>query len=79
MKGVMESAVIGVRDTVLGKKLKLFVTLIPSAKISSKEVMRFCRERLPAYSIPKEVVIMDSLPKNSFGKIDKRTLASVLC
>lgn len=71
---IMETAAIGVPDAILGEKIKLFVTLIPGRKVNGEEIIRFCKERLPSYKVPSEVVILKSMPKNSYGKIDKEAL-----
>jgi fatty-acyl-CoA synthase len=36
--------------------------------------VRFCRERLAGFKVPKYVVVVDGLPKNASGKILKREL-----
>ena len=41
---------------------------------SEKEVVEFCRERLPHFMVPKTVVFKEALPKTSTGKIQKHVL-----
>lgn len=41
---------------------------------SEKEIIEFCRERLPHYMVPKTVVIVEELPKTSTGKVQKFVL-----
>ena len=71
---VMEAAVIGVADDILGERIKLFVTLMPGEKMTGEETIILCRKRLPSYKIPADVVMLKSMPKNSYGKIDKDKL-----
>jgi acyl-coenzyme A synthetase/AMP-(fatty) acid ligase len=73
LPGVIEAAVIGVADPVMGQKIKAFI-VFKDQKISEREILRFCRNNLEDYAVPKEIVIMDSLPKTSSGKIDKKSL-----
>lgn len=74
--GVMEAAAAGVDDEILGRKIKVFITLAPGRKVSLKEVIDFCKERLPGYKVPSAISVLDSMPRNSFGKIDKDLLRS---
>jgi long-chain acyl-CoA synthetase len=73
MSGVLESACIGVPHEATGEAVKLFaVKSDPS--ITEDDVRDFCRERLVAYKVPKQVVFIDELPKSSVGKILRREL-----
>lgn len=74
---LLEVAVIGVPDDVAGEALKAFVVPRDRRNISFDEQLRlFCRDHLPYQLIPKEFVKVESLPKNSAGKILKQTLKS---
>ncbi len=73
---VMEAAVVSVKDPLLGEKTRLFASSMPGKKIDKEDIMKFCKRRLPSYKVPREVVIVDSLPKNSLGKIDREALAA---
>jgi long-chain acyl-CoA synthetase len=72
---VLEAAVVGVPDGVLGEAVKAFV--VPSAEANDDleaELHAFCRKRLPQPFRPKQVVILPSLPKSDAGKIMKSVL-----
>ena len=71
---IAEAAALGIPDSILGEKIKLFVALIPGKKLDKKEIMARCKEQLPSYSIPSDIAVLKSIPKNSYGKIDKKTL-----
>ena len=73
MEGVLESACIGVPHETSGEAVKLFVVK-SDASITEDDVRSFCRERLVAYKVPKQVVFIDELPKSSVGKILRREL-----
>jgi long-chain acyl-CoA synthetase len=73
MAGVLESACIGVPHEVSGEAVKLFVVKSDDS-ITEDDVRNFCRERLVAYKVPKQVVFLDELPKSSVGKILRREL-----
>lgn len=71
---VKEAAVIGLADRLRGEYVKAFVVLKEGEECHSKELLRFMRERLAAYKLPRHIEFVESLPKNSTGKIMKRIL-----
>ena len=71
---VAEVAVIGVSDEHKGEVPKAYVTLKEGQKITASEVIRFCRDRIAPFKVPKYVEFRDSLPKNATGKILKTEL-----
>jgi long-chain acyl-CoA synthetase len=72
--GVHEAAVIGVPDEYRGESVKAFVSPMPGVTLEPDEVQSWARQRLAAYKYPREVVVMDELPKSATGKILRRSL-----
>ncbi len=72
---VREAAVIAIPDELVGNILKAVVVLDGSAPLSATDIQRHCAMRIPSYMIPEPVVFLDSLPKTSTGKVDRRKLA----
>jgi acyl-CoA synthetase (AMP-forming)/AMP-acid ligase II len=72
---VAEVAVIGVEDEEFGQRLKAFVVLVERGSLGEDELKAHVKENLARYKIPREVVFLDSLPRNATGKILKRELA----
>lgn len=72
--GIAEAAVIGVKDPVYGEDLKAFVTLKPGQTATPEEIKEFCATRLKRFFVPREVVIMQTMPKTLVGKILKKEL-----
>lgn len=77
---VLEVAVVGRPDDVLGELPVAFIVPYPDATITTEDVLAHCRERLTRTKVPDAVHIASSLPKNPVGKIDKpqirRTVAA---
>ncbi|MBD3315280.1 MAG: AMP-binding protein [Chitinivibrionales bacterium] len=78
MQGVLEAAVVGVPDEILGQAVKAFVAAVPGARVTAAEVLRFCRRNLETFMIPKQVEVVRRLPRTPHGKVDKKLLVSVL-
>ncbi len=72
--GVLEAAVVGRPDDVLGEVVVAFVSLRPDAGTTTEELAELCREKLARYKQPVAIELLDELPKNPVGKIDKPTL-----
>ncbi len=71
---VAEAAVIGKPDEKLGEEVLAIVALKPGASAEPDEIITFAKERLAAYKYPREVRIVDELPKGATGKILKKEL-----
>jgi long-chain acyl-CoA synthetase len=71
---VAEAAVIGKPDPKLGEEVLAFVALKPGASAEPEQIISFAKERLAAYKYPREVRIVDELPKGATGKILKKEL-----
>ncbi len=72
---VEEVAVIGVEDEKFGQRLKAFVVCRGKAKVSEKELQGHVKSNLAGYKVPREIVFLKELPRNSTGKVLKRELA----
>jgi len=71
---VRECAVIGVPDEYRGETVKAYVSLNEGASVTEKELVGFCKQQMAAYKYPRQVVIVEELPKTVTGKILRRTL-----
>ena len=71
---VREAAVIGVPDAYRGETVKAVVCLKPDAETSIDDLSNWCKTRLATYKFPREIEIVDELPKTTTGKILRRML-----
>ena len=71
---VREAAVIGIPDEYRGETVKAFVSLRPGAEATPAELIAFCKERMAAYKYPRQIDLVDELPKTVTGKILRREL-----
>ncbi|MFN7034901.1 MAG: class I adenylate-forming enzyme family protein [Bellilinea sp.] len=71
--GVHEVAVIGVADALLGQAIKAYI-VTNNSSLSETDVLRFCKNHLEDFMIPKYVEFVNELPKTSSGKIKKTEL-----
>ena len=76
---VNEAAVVARPDDFWGETPCAFVSLKPGSpdKPTAKEMMEYCRARMPHYMVPKTVVFKEELPKTSTGKIQKFKLRDI--
>jgi long-chain acyl-CoA synthetase len=75
---ILEAAVIGRPDDRLGEEVVAFIALKKGAAATPAEVIAFAKERLAAYKYPREVVVLDKLPKGGSGKVVKTELRATL-
>src|SRR5450432_1912503 len=74
MPGVIESAVIGVPHADFGEGVTAVVVCDRSAKIDESSVLKALDGRLAKFKMPKRVIVVDELPRNAMGKVQKNIL-----
>jgi 2-aminobenzoate-CoA ligase len=71
---VADVGVIGIPDEVRGQIAKAFVVLKPGQTISPEELLAFCKGKIATYKLPREIVIVNELPRTPTGKLLRRVL-----
>jgi len=74
LDGVLESAVIGVPHADFGEAVVAVVVLESGKVLEADEVIRSAKESLADFKVPKRVVWVDELPRNSMAKVQKNVL-----
>lgn len=72
---IQEAAVIGLPDEDFGERVTAVVALKEATPAATPdELMAYCKERLVGYKCPKQLFIIDRLPRNQMGKLQKNQL-----
>jgi malonyl-CoA/methylmalonyl-CoA synthetase len=74
--GVAEVAVVGVPDDTWGERVVACV--VPRGALEAEALRAFAKQKLASYKCPKEVRLVDALPRNAMGKVQKPALVASL-
>jgi long-chain acyl-CoA synthetase len=74
MEGVSEAAVAGIPHKEWGEAVKAWVELRPESNLSPEDIKAWAEENMTHYKRPYEVEIIDEVPKNLIGKVQRRVL-----
>lgn len=72
--GIREAVVFGVNDPLWGESIVAHVVLRSGASPREDELIDFCKQHLASFKKPKQVRIVEELPKNAYGKVLRREL-----
>jgi malonyl-CoA/methylmalonyl-CoA synthetase len=76
MPGVAESAVIGLPHADFGEAVAAVIARAPGQQVDAAQVIARLKERIAGYKVPKRVWVVDELPRNAMGKVQKNVLRS---
>jgi malonyl-CoA/methylmalonyl-CoA synthetase len=71
MESVFESSVVGIFDEIWGEKIVAAVVPLPDKKLNPDKVVSHCKLHLHPWKCPKQIVVIDKLPRNAMGKVLK--------
>jgi fatty-acyl-CoA synthase len=74
LENIMDAAVVGRKDDKWGEAIIAFITVEDEKQFNLEKVINHCKKFLGNYKIPKEIIVLEDLPKTHVGKIDKNAL-----
>jgi malonyl-CoA/methylmalonyl-CoA synthetase len=77
LSGVLESAVFGVPHPDFGEGVTAAVVAKPGAVLSEEAIIDSVKVRLACYKVPKRILLVDELPRNTMGKVQKNALRKI--
>ncbi|MFF3571986.1 class I adenylate-forming enzyme family protein [Nocardia jiangxiensis] len=75
---VLEAAVVGAPEPILGEVPVAHVVAMPGTPIEADALVEHCRRMLSRAKVPVEIILTEALPRNAVGKIDKRQLRALI-
>jgi bile acid-coenzyme A ligase len=69
--GILDSAVVGTADDLVGVRLAAFVVARPGARLEAGDILAFCAERLARHKVPVLVHLVDHVPRSDAGKLQR--------
>jgi malonyl-CoA/methylmalonyl-CoA synthetase len=74
LPGVAESAVVGVPHPDFGEAVIAIVVAKPGVTVDAQQIIAELKRRIASFKVPKQVFIVDALPRNAMGKVQKNAL-----
>ncbi len=71
---IAEAGVVGIPSPDIGEEVAAFITLKQGVRATVEEIEAHCKEHLAGYKYPRQITILESLPKGTTGKIIKSRL-----
>ena len=74
---VLECGCVGVEGKDSQEIVKVFIVLHDDQTLSEEEIITFCRDKLTAYKVPKQIELIKEIPKTNVGKVLRRELKEI--
>ncbi|CAF4584358.1 unnamed protein product, partial [Rotaria sp. Silwood2] len=78
---ILECSVVGIDDPTLGQKIVAIIVSKSSentTNLTIDAIRSFCKQHLPKYSLPDSLTILDHIPRNAMGKVNKKELVNLI-
>jgi long-chain acyl-CoA synthetase len=75
---VLDAAAVGIPDKLYGEEILCCVVLKPNRTVSAEELRRHCLKHLGKFKTPKEIKLVDYLPKGPSGKIQRLKISAMV-
>ncbi len=73
--GLVDAAVVGMPDKILGERICAYVVVKPGAKVILEEVVSFLKDKgASVLQLPERIEIIEEIPMTKVGKVDKKLL-----
>ena len=76
-EGVIESAVIGLPHDDLGEKVVAVIVRKKESKITEGELILSLKTEIAGFKVPKNIILIEELPRNAMGKVQKNILRDI--
>jgi malonyl-CoA/methylmalonyl-CoA synthetase len=74
LPGVLESAVVGIPDRDFGESVAAVVVPQPKARLVAADLIAEMKTRIAGFKVPRRLLVVDELPRNPMGKVQKNLL-----
>jgi malonyl-CoA/methylmalonyl-CoA synthetase len=72
--GIIDAAVVGLPHRDLGEAVTAVVIVRPGHSLDEASIQAYLKEHLAPYKVPKRVLLVEELPRNTMGKVQKNAL-----
>ena len=69
---------VGLEDVTWGQVVAAIVVTKQNASIDLNTLQQWCRDKMPKYWTPRELVLLPEMPRNAMGKINKKELVKTI-
>jgi long-chain acyl-CoA synthetase len=69
---VKDAAAVGVPDRIKGQAVVAVIAVKPGEEADKQELLKYCKDNMPEYRVPKAILFMDEIPRDPAGKILRR-------
>ena len=76
--GIKEVAVVGIPDQIYGEIICAIVVSEPGFKVDLQYIKDNCKEKMAKYKYPQQLKLLEEIPKNAMGKVNKKELKRIL-
>jgi long-chain acyl-CoA synthetase len=71
---VKDAAAVGVPDRIKGQAIVAVIALKPGVEADKQELLKYCKDNMPDYRLPRAIVLKEEIPRDPAGKILRRIL-----
>ena len=78
LSSLLEFCIVPIPDVLWENKICAAVVLKEKEMLTENDIKKYCKQKIPLYMIPDEVIFMEMLPKTPSGKINKKAVAEII-